>query len=173
MDPYVSRIIHGLVRLVIFVVLLRELTMYLTMRYISTHPIMYEGKNIAGYEFPFCWHEGEPYYFPGIEPLADKIKKQNRAVIGNDVWLGRNVIVTNSANIGNGVIGAAGAIITKDVPDYAIVAGVPAKIIRYRYTQEQIIALNKIAWWNWDDYVIKERFNDFYLPINEFINKYI
>lgn len=88
------------------------------------------------------------------------------------MWLGRNVIVTNSANIGNGVIAAAGAVITKDVPDYAVVAGIPARIIRYRYTHEQIEALNRIAWWNWTDDEIRERFDDFYLPIEEFIRKY-
>lgn len=79
--------------------------------------------------------------------------------------------MTNSANIGNGVIAAAGSVITKDVPDYAIVAGVPARIIRYRYQSEQIDALNAIAWWNWTDDQIRERFDDFYLPIEEFIPK--
>lgn len=72
-----------------------------------------------------------------------------RSRIGNDVWLGRNVIVTNYANIGNGVIAGAGTIITKDVPDYAFVVGAPARIIRYRYSPEEIAALNKIAWWDW------------------------
>lgn len=81
----------------------------------------------------------------------------------------KNVTITNYSNSGNGVIAAAGAVITKDVPDYAIVAGVPARIIRYRYTPEQIKALNKIAWWDWSDDEIRERFDDFYLPIEEFI----
>ena len=66
-------------------------------------------------------------------------------VIGSDVWLGRNVILTNGVRIGNGVRAAAGAVITKDVPDYAVVAGVPAKVIKYRFTAEQIRMLNEIA----------------------------
>lgn len=74
-----------------------------------------------------------------------------KSVIGHDVWIGKNVIISNGANIGNGVIAAAGAVITKDVPDYAIVGGVPARIIRYRYTPEQIGTLNRIQWWNWTD----------------------
>ena len=80
----------------------------------------------------------------GVHPhgVVDKMK---RSIIGNDVWLGRNVIVCNGANIGDGVIAAAGAVITKDVPAYAIVGGVPAKVIRYRYTKNQIEALEKIA----------------------------
>ena len=141
-------------------------------RYVTTHPIIYKGKNTEGYEYPIKLEEAEDWYLPGIEPKSEFVKKQRRATIGNDVWLGRNVIVTNSANIGNGVIAAAGAVITKDVPDYAVVAGVPARIIRYRYTPEQIEALNRIAWWNWTDDEIKERFDDFYLPIDEFIDKY-
>lgn len=142
-------------------------------RYVTTHPIIYDGKSIEGYEYPFAADRKADYYMPGIEPESKYVKKQRRAVIGNDVWLGRNVIVTNSANIGNGVIAAAGAVITKDVPDYAVVAGVPARIIRFRYSPEQIEALNRIAWWDWTDDEIRERFDDFYLPINEFIEKYL
>lgn len=62
------------------------------------------------------------------------------------MWLGRNVLITNGANIGNGVIAGAGSIITKDVPDYAVVVGAPAKIIRYRATKENIEIMNEIAW---------------------------
>lgn len=141
-------------------------------RYLTTHSLIYSGKNMEDYDISYEVLKGEDFYIPGIEPKGEMIKKQRRATIGNDVWLGRNVIVTNSANIGNGVIAAAGAVITKDVPDYAVVAGVPARIIRYRYTPEQINALNKIAWWNWTDDEIRERYDDFYLPIEEFIEKY-
>lgn len=141
-------------------------------RYVTTHPIIYEGKSIEGYDYPFAAVREQDYYMLGIEPKSEYVKKQRRAVIGNDVWLGRNVIVTNSANIGNGVIAAAGAVITKDVPDYAVVAGVPARIIRFRYSPEQIDALNRIAWWDWTDDEIRTRFDDFYLPIDDFIEKY-
>lgn len=141
-------------------------------RYVTTHPIIYRGKDIEGYEFSFELDKTQDYYISGVEPKTEMVKKQRRATIGNDVWLGRNVTVTNSANIGNGVIAAAGAVITKDVPDYAVVAGVPAKIIRYRYTPEQIEDLNKIAWWDWSDDEIRERYDDFYIPIEEFIEKY-
>ena len=69
-------------------------------------------------------------------------------------------------------IAAAGAVITKDVPDYAVVAGVPARIIRYRFSTEQIEALNKIAWWDWPDEKIRECYDDFFENVDEFIRKH-
>ena len=68
--------------------------------------------------------------------------------IGNDVWIAAGVNVLRGITIGNGAVCAAGAVVTKDVPPYAIVAGVPAKIIAYRFSQEFIERLLKIAWWD-------------------------
>jgi maltose O-acetyltransferase len=65
-------------------------------------------------------------------PIALQGVVKEQVTIGNDVWLGANVIVTPGVNIGNHVIVAAGAVVTKDVPDYAIVAGVPAIVIKFR-----------------------------------------
>lgn len=112
-------------------------------------------------------------FLPGVCPKAKAEKEKCKITIGNDVWLGKNVIITNYSDIGNGVIAGAGAVITKDIPDYAVVAGVPARIIRYRYSKEQIEALNKIAWWDWTDDEIRERYDDFYLNIEDFIRKYL
>ncbi len=142
------------------------------MNYLTTHPMLYAGKNSPEQNLEYSEFRDSPYYFEGVEP-HDSVSKIKRSIIGHDVWLGRNVIITNGARIGNGVIAGAGAIITKDIPDYAVVVGVPARIIRYRYTPEQIDALNKIQWWNWTDDEIRERYDDFYLPITDFIKKYI
>lgn len=141
-------------------------------QYISTHNFIYYGKeNTPVLEWTYDECRDRAWYFEGVTPKrgVDRLKK---ITIGNDVWFGKNVIITNSANIGNGVIAGAGAVITKDVPDYAVVAGVPARIIRYRYTQDQIEKLNKIAWWNWSDEQIRERYDDFYIDIDDFIAKY-
>lgn len=105
------------------------------------------------------------------EPKFNIYDFTKKSVIGNDVWLGKNVVITNGAKIGNGVIAAAGAVITKDVPDYAVVAGVPARIIRFRFTPEQIEKLNEIAWWNWPTDKIKACYDDF-LNIDTFIEKH-
>ena len=152
------------------------------MNYISMHPFLYDGIDkengcIKGEEWYLIDKEDEkrvllaPSYFPGVNPRG-KRDRFRRITIGNDVWLGRRVIVTNGSNIGNGVIAGAGAVITKNVPDYAVVGGVPARIIRYRYTPEQIKALNQIAWWDWPDEKIREYYNDFYLSVEEFIKKH-
>ena len=141
------------------------------MKYITTHDILYLGKQHMGIDIPYECFEGERYFLEGIKP-KDCVTKRKRNKIGNDVWLGRNVTITNGANIGNGVIAGAGAVITKDVPDYAVVVGVPARIIRFRYTNMQIEALNRIAWWNWEDDKIRKYYDDLYLPIEKFIEKH-
>ncbi|KAA6302437.1 MAG: Chloramphenicol acetyltransferase [Candidatus Ordinivivax streblomastigis] len=71
--------------------------------------------------------------------------------IGNDVWIGTGATILSGVKIGNGVVICAGAVVTNHIPDYAIVGGVPAKIIKYRFSEEQIKQLNKIAWWDWED----------------------
>lgn len=143
-------------------------------QYISTHTMLYKGSPNDPYEgiMPYEDYYDAPWYIKGVHPKG-YIPNARRIIIGNDVWLGRNVVIVNYSDIGNGVIAGAGAIITHSVPDYAIVAGVPARIIRYRYNQEQIAALNKISWWDWSDDEIRARFDDFYLPVDDFIKKYI
>jgi acetyltransferase-like isoleucine patch superfamily enzyme len=68
--------------------------------------------------------------------------------IGNDVWIGHGVVILKDIKIGNGAILGSGSIITKDVPPYAIVVGSPAKIIKYRFSDEIIAKLNEIKWWD-------------------------
>lgn len=128
--------------------------------YISSHEFL---------SYPGDWRK-HPGYIPGIEIGKPRIGKRSR--IGNDVWIGRNVTIIEGCNIGDGAIVGAHAVVTKDVPDYAVVAGVPARIIRYRYTEEQILELKKIAWWNWSDEKIRECYFDFYLEVDEFIQRH-
>jgi len=84
--------------------------------------------------------------------FADKqyFEEYKKIYIGNDVWLGANVIIVDGINIGDGAMVAAGAIVTKDVPPYAIVGGIPAKILKYRFEDEEIKFLLKEKWWNRD-----------------------
>lgn len=74
--------------------------------------------------------------------------------IGNDVWIGQSATIMSGVNIGDGAIIAANSVVTKNVAPYSIVGGNPAKLIKYRFTTEQIAKLLEIQWWNWDDYKI-------------------
>ena len=82
-------------------------------------------------------------------------------VIGNDVWIGIDAIVLSGVTILDGAVVGAGAVVTKDVPPYAIVAGNPATIIGYRFLEKQIKELLLIKWWDWDIKKIKDNINLF------------
>ena len=110
---------------------------------ISTHPCFYSLGMQAGFtyskeqlydEFLFC-------------PPGNKYHVE----IGSDVWIGARAIILGGVRIGNGAMIAAGSVVTKDVLDYAIVGGVPAKQLRFRFTEESRIALLEERWWDKDE----------------------
>lgn len=86
--------------------------------------------------------------------------------IGNDVWIGSSVKIMPGVHIGNGAVIGAGAIVTKDVPPYAIVGGIPAKIIKYRFSEEYIKILEKSKWWELDGNVLKNNITIFQGPLS-------
>lgn len=99
-------------------------------------------------------------------------RKEKITEIGHDVWIGHGAIIEAGVTVGNGAVIGSGAVVTHDVPPYAIVAGVPAKILRFRFNQKQIDDLQEIAWWNWSEEEFRQRADDFTLDINTFIEKY-
>lgn len=76
--------------------------------------------------------------------------------IGNNVWIGDNVTILSGVHIGNGAVVGAGSIVTHDVPAFAVVAGIPAKLLKYRFEEKIIDSLEAIGWWHWDQSVIAE-----------------
>ena len=101
-----------------------------------------------------------------------KLKQKGQIIIGNDVWIGRGATILSGVIIGNGAVVAAEAMITKDVPPYAIVGGNPAKIIKYRFSKEIIDKLNIIKWWNFQDEKIIENSELLTGEIEKFIDKF-
>lgn len=91
--------------------------------------------------------------------------------IGNDVWIGEGVTFKGGVCIGDGAVIGMNATVTKDVPPYAIVGGVPARIIKYRMNEEQIKKMLEIKWWDWSPDLIKQRREEF-SDIQKFILRY-
>ena len=121
---------------------------------------------IASGEHPTSkWVSTHPAFFSISRPGGNTYVKNNRfeeyryvdsdnkycVSIGNDVWIASNVTILNGVKIADGAIVAAGAVVTKDVPPYAIVGGVPAKIIKYRFSEAEIDWLVSFQWWNKGD----------------------
>ena len=86
---------------------------------------------------------------------------EERAYIGNDVWIGSHVLINGGVHVGDGAVIGAGAVVVKDVPPYAIVGGVPARIIRYRFNPEIIDGLIKLQWWTLPEEQIKNNIHLF------------
>lgn len=111
-----------------------------TQDWISVHPAFYSPEWQVSYTDERQFDE---YVY------ADE-KKRIFVKIGNDVWIGSNVSLIQGITIGDGAVIGAGAVVTKDIPPYSIVVGVPAKIIRYRFTEDERIWLRGLKWWDLD-----------------------
>jgi phosphonate metabolism protein (transferase hexapeptide repeat family) len=114
-------------------------------------------------------------YFPGESDDADFFawRRAQHCTIGHDVWLGHGAIVLPGRKIGTGSVIAAGAIVTKDVPPYTIVAGNPARPVRRRFSETVEDGLMELAWWDWEHEMLRQALSDFRkLPVEDFLSKY-
>ncbi|NRS90160.1 acetyltransferase-like isoleucine patch superfamily enzyme [Flavobacterium sp. 7E] len=108
-----------------------------------------------------------PVFYLKNTPLAkiycknDSFISSKKTIIGHDVWIGEKVVILDGVNIGNGAIIAAGAVVSKDVEPYAIVGGVPAKFIKYRFQKDDINSLLNSQWWNHPEAWFEQNYNFF------------
>jgi len=138
---------------------------------------------LCGYgEHPTNFTSTHPAFFSVLKQCGTTFAEKNHFVerrniiVGHDVWIGARAFIRDGVKIGHGAIIAAGAVVVKDVPDYAIVGDVPAELIRFRFSQEVIQQLLTIQWWNWSverlrlaqPFFVKEDIH----PFIEFANKY-
>lgn len=133
-----------------------------TRDFVSIHPCFYSTQKQSGFTYV------EKDLFEELSYADSQNEWYN--VIGNDVWIGSNVLILGGRIIGDGAIVAAGSVVTKDVPDYAIVGGIPAKIIRYRFDAKDIEKLQRIKWWEKDSDWISRHVDEFD-DIHEFLGK--
>ncbi len=102
-------------------------------------------KSLSTYTFPIFYEE----WGLDVSHITDAWDNKGDIVVGNDVWIGYDAIIMSGVKIGDGAVIGTRAIVTKDVPPYAIVGGVPAEVIKKRYSDGIIMKLLKIKWWDW------------------------
>lgn len=124
-----------------------------THQFVSTHPAFYALNNQIGLSYVEK-NRFEEYTY------ADE-KKEFFVEIGNDVWIGAHTLILAGVHIGDGAIVASGAVVTEDVPAYSIVGGIPAKLISWRFDEENINFLEKLKWWDKNEKWIKTHSIDF------------
>jgi virginiamycin A acetyltransferase len=130
---------------------------------VTVGAIQHKIKNLTTHAFPYS----------SAFNIVDNNKFENiRTIIGHDVWIGTGAIIMSGVNIGNGSIIGAGSIVTKDIEPYSVVAGNPTKLLYKRFSQEIIVEIEKIKWWNWDKEKIQNYIQYFKQPLTmDIINK--
>lgn len=102
-------------------------------------------RSLSTYIFPVLFEE----WGLDVERIPEAWDNRGDIIIGNDVWIGYEAVILSGVTIGDGAIVAARAVVTRDVPPYTIVGGVPAKPIRKRFSDEEIAQLLALSWWDW------------------------
>ncbi|HEX8325549.1 MAG TPA: CatB-related O-acetyltransferase [Tepidisphaeraceae bacterium] len=122
--------------------------------YVSTHPIFYAARPWVGMDFLGRDHHDD-------SPLT---------VIGNDVWIGAHALIKAGITIGDGAIIGAGAVVTHDVPCYAVVVGVPARVLRSRFDDASVQYLLNLRWWDKSDEWLREHV-ELFRDLKELVDK--
>jgi acetyltransferase-like isoleucine patch superfamily enzyme len=112
--------------------------------WLSTHPFVGDPSGVS------CGMAGEPAYAAIAGAALSAPRPTERVTIGHDVWLGANTVLLSGVSIGDGAVIAAGAVVSRDVAPFAIVGGVPAQVLRYRFPADMIRRLGELRWWDYD-----------------------
>lgn len=115
---------------------------------------------------PLGWRSTHAFFYnPALGFVETDLLTRTRLTIGNDVWIGHNATLLDSVrSVGDGAVVAAGSVVVKDVPPYAIVAGYPAKLIRYRFSEKTIGELLESKWWEKSIYELLPNIAEFQRP---------
>ncbi len=135
--------------------------MHPTKDFVSVHPAFFSVRKQCGMTYVDA-------------PSYDELRYAEdgaAVVVGNDVWIGTNAILLAGVHVGDGAVIAAGAVVTKDVPAYTVVGGVPARELRKRFDKVTAEKLLKTAWWNWPEETLRESASDF-SDVTRFVEKY-
>lgn len=117
---------------------------------------------------PVNWKSTHPFFFNSNLGIVEQdMISRSKITIGNDVWIGMNVVILPSVSVvGDGAVIGAGSIVTKDIPPYAVVAGNPAKIIKYRFREDSTEKLLESYWWNRSIDELKRELDGFLAPLD-------
>lgn len=112
------------------------------------------------------------FYSPAFGYVQEELITRSELAIGNDVWVGQNaIILPNVKKIGDGAVVGAGAVVTKDVPDFAVVSGNPAKVIKYRFSEDIQRKIKASKWWDKDIMELCKNMEEFAHPLEDDGNK--
>lgn len=124
------------------------------------------------YNFPAVQGRFHQKYFKSLHPgelrrPPSRTRTKGDVKIGHDVWIGKDVFISSGVTIGDGCVVGARSVVTKDLPPFSVCVGTPCKPIKKRFSEEMIVFLMQLQWWNWNDEKIKKNQVFFFSDLNQ------